>query len=51
MEQFCLELLEKKSTLTVPGSCFEREGYARIGYACNAEVLKEGLNRLSLFLR
>ena len=49
-EEFCLKLIKEKSTFLVPGSCFEMEGYLRIGYGNKIEVLKKGLFRLKDFL-
>ncbi|KON30680.1 aminotransferase [miscellaneous Crenarchaeota group-15 archaeon DG-45] len=49
-EELCLRLLEERGTLLVPGSCFEMEGYLRIGYGCRTEVLREGLSRFKDFL-
>jgi len=49
-EDLCLRLLQDKGTLLVPGSCFEMEGFLRIGYGCKTEVLKEGLSRFKDFL-
>ncbi len=49
-EELCLKLIREKSTLMVPGSCFEMEGYIRIGFGNKTEVLKEGLARLKDFL-
>ena len=33
-----------------PGSAMDMEGHVRIGYANNADVLREGLHRVSGFL-
>ncbi len=44
--QLCESLVKEKSTFLVPGQCFEMEGYLRLGYACDTEVLKTGLRRL-----
>ncbi|MEM1551719.1 MAG: aminotransferase class I/II-fold pyridoxal phosphate-dependent enzyme [Candidatus Bathyarchaeia archaeon] len=49
-EALCLRLIKEKGTLLVPGSCFEMEGYLRIGYGCKTETLKEGLSRFKDFL-
>lgn len=46
IEEFSLNLLEKYGVLVVPGSRFEKEGYVRIGYACDQETLKKGLELL-----
>lgn len=49
-EEICVNLINEKSTFMVPGTCFDMEGYIRIGYGCKTEVLKEGLERFSEFL-
>lgn len=48
---FCLGLYHKNGTFIAPGSCFDLEGTFRIGYACSTEVLKEGLQKFSEYLR
>jgi aspartate/methionine/tyrosine aminotransferase len=50
-EQFCIQLFKANGAFLTPGSCFDMEGWVRIGYACHAEVLKEGLARVSEFMR
>lgn len=47
---FCVELLKETGVMLTPGSVMEMEGYLRIGYANNVEVLKNGLRRMSGFL-
>jgi aspartate/methionine/tyrosine aminotransferase len=47
----CVRLLEETGVLLTPGSALDMEGYLRIGYANRADVLREGLHRLSRFLR
>ncbi|CAG21904.1 aminotransferase [Photobacterium profundum] len=47
---FCVKLLESKGVMFTPGSVLEMEGYVRIGYANNPQVLKEGLKKVSEFL-
>lgn len=54
--EFCLDLLEKTKVFFVPGShCFgdseNFEGYVRIGYVCETEVLTEGLNKLRQYVK
>ncbi|MFX0115579.1 MAG: aminotransferase class I/II-fold pyridoxal phosphate-dependent enzyme, partial [Candidatus Hodarchaeota archaeon] len=49
-EELCLRLIKEQGTFLVPGSCFELEGYLRIGYGCNTETLKAGLARVKEFL-
>jgi aspartate/methionine/tyrosine aminotransferase len=47
---FCIKLLQEEGVMFTPGSALEMEGYLRIGYACDTEVLKAGLARVSRFL-
>lgn len=54
--KFCLDLLKKTKVMLVPGSrCFgggkDFAGYVRVGYVCHTDVLKEGLEKLSGYLR
>lgn len=49
-EELCVDLINEKSTFMVPGTCFDMEGYVRIGYGCKSDVLKEGLNRFKKLL-
>ncbi|MHA2099101.1 MAG: aminotransferase [Candidatus Kariarchaeaceae archaeon] len=49
-EDICVDLIYEKSTFMIPGTCFDMEGYIRIGYGCKTEVLKEGLERFKEFL-
>jgi aspartate/methionine/tyrosine aminotransferase len=51
MSAFCEKLMAETGTLVVPGSCFEREDYVRIGYANEEATLIAGLEQLSLFLK
>lgn len=50
-EDFAISLLKEKGVLIVPGNRFDLPGYARIGYCCPEETLREGLKYLSEFLR
>jgi aspartate/methionine/tyrosine aminotransferase len=47
---FCVALLEKTGVMFTPGSALDGEGYVRIGYANNRDVLVAGLARTSDFL-
>jgi aspartate/methionine/tyrosine aminotransferase len=47
----CVRLLEQTGVLLTPGSALDVEGHLRIGYANHLDVLREGLGRLSRFLR
>lgn len=48
---FCIALLEKTGVMFTPGSALDIEGYVRIGYTNNRDVLIKGLKRVSDFLR
>jgi aspartate/methionine/tyrosine aminotransferase len=48
---FCVAVLENTGVLFVPGSAMDCEGYVRIGYANNRDVLVAGLAKVSDFLR
>lgn len=48
---FCAALLENTGVMFVPGSAMDSEGYVRIGYANNRDVLVAGLAKASNFLR
>lgn len=50
-EEFCARLLAETGAFLTPGSCFDEEHCFRIGYACGKEELKEGLAKLSEFVR
>lgn len=47
---FCLGLYEKNGAFLAPGICFDLEGTVRIGYACDTQVLKDGLEKVSEYL-
>jgi len=51
IEEFCVDILHDLGVLLIPGSRFGVEGYARLGYCCHTEVLKQGLAALSEYLR
>lgn len=48
--EFCVALLEETGVMLTPGSAMDMEGFVRIGYANNTDILREGLSRLSRFL-
>ncbi len=50
-QDFCVSLLQKKGVLLVPGAVLDGEGYVRIGYGNNRDVLEASLARTSEFLR
>lgn len=47
----CVDLLEKTGVMLTPGDAFDMEGYVRIGFANNPQVLREGLAKLGDYLR
>ena len=47
---FCVKLLERTGVMLSPGSVLDMEGYLRIGYANNPQVLRTGLAKISEFL-
>lgn len=49
-EKLCVDLLEKKGVMLVPGTALDMEGYLRIGYAYSPSNLKIGLGKLSEYL-
>lgn len=54
--EFCKILQDRRGVMFAPGNfCFaednEFRGYVRIGYVCETDVLQEGLNEVSAFLR
>jgi aspartate/methionine/tyrosine aminotransferase len=49
--EFCIALLNETGVMFTPGSALQMEGYVRIGYANNPQVLAEGLTRVSEFLQ
>jgi aspartate/methionine/tyrosine aminotransferase len=49
-EKFCLDLFKKNGAFLSPGSCFDMEGTVRIGYACDTEVLVQGLEKVSEYI-
>ncbi|MED1794201.1 aminotransferase [Brevibacillus nitrificans] len=49
--EFCEGLLKETGAFLTPGICFDMEGYLRIGYACETDMLREGLQKLSEYIR
>lgn len=48
---FCVKLVEETGVMLTPGSTLDMEGYLRIGYANNPEILRQGLDVFSEFLK
>ena len=52
--KFCIDLLEKTKVMFVPGSkCFGKEfrGFVRVGFVCQTDVLKLGLEKLAAYVK
>jgi len=49
-EEFCTRLIKEGLVATVPGSCFDCEGFIRISYCCSDDALQKGMDRLEAFL-
>ena len=49
-ETFAKLLLAEKGVFFVPGSCFDKEYYFRLGLAQDSKLFKTGLNELSNFV-
>ncbi len=47
----CVELLGETGVMLTPGSALHMEGWLRIGYANDPEILKAGLARFGAFLK
>ena len=49
-QDFCIALLQQTGVMFTPGAALGMEGYVRIGYANNPQILKVGLELVSDFL-
>ena len=47
---FCIKILENTGVLFAPGGAMEMEGWIRIGYANDTEILAAGLEKVSEYL-
>ncbi|MGC1504489.1 MAG: aminotransferase [Sulfitobacter sp.] len=47
---FCVALLKDTGVMFTPGSALNMEGYVRVGYANNPEILRKGLELVTGFL-
>ncbi|EPQ30969.1 uncharacterized protein PFL1_01158 [Pseudozyma flocculosa PF-1] len=50
-DDFCMRLHDRAGVLVAPGTCFDWQGWIRIGYVGNTQELQEGLDRITDFLR
>lgn len=51
IEDFCKQLLSDYGVLLVPGNRFDLEGYVRLGYCGDKDILKTALSKLSQCLK
>lgn len=49
--EFCREMSHRTGAFVTPGECFELEYCMRIGYACDPNVLKQGLAAIDEYIR
>ncbi|MED4749840.1 aminotransferase [Brevibacillus choshinensis] len=47
---FCEGLLKETGAFLTPGICFDMDGWVRIGYACETEILRQGLQKVSEYI-
>lgn len=48
--EFCKEMFDRTGVFVTPGACFELEYCMRIGYACDSQTLKAGLEAMDEFI-
>ena len=49
-EEFCTRMIREAGLAATPGACFGGEGYIRLTYCYSDAELKEGLDRLEVFV-
>ncbi len=49
-DDFCRGLFKSSGTMLVPGKCFDMDGWLRMGYSCDTEMLKMGLENISEYI-
>lgn len=49
--EFCEQMYRQTGAFVTPGDCFEAPHSFRIGYASDAQTLKDGLQAISVYLR
>ena len=49
--EFCRRMYQETGAFVTPGDCFDEPHSMRIGYASDAQTLREGLKAISTFLR
>ncbi len=48
---FCKQMYEATGAFVTPGDCFEQANCMRIGYACEKQVLADGLRAIDAFIK
>lgn len=48
--EFCEEMYKQTGAFVTPGDCFEQPRSMRIGYACDTEILRNGLRAVSEYI-
>ncbi|MEX3014747.1 aminotransferase [Gymnodinialimonas hymeniacidonis] len=48
--EFCVDLVQQTGVMLTPGDAFDMEGYVRVGFANDPEVLRAGLRKLGQYL-
>ena len=48
---FCERMHRQTGAFVTQGDCFEQPHSIRIGYACDTEILKKGLQAISEFIQ
>ncbi len=49
-KDLCIDLLNETGVLLLPGSALDVEGYLRIGYCNNTQIIKDGLAKFKVYL-
>lgn len=49
--EFCIRMYHESGAFVTPGDCFEQPQSFRLGYACDVQILRDGLAACSRFFR
>ena len=49
--EFCERMYHETGAFVTPGECFEEEHSMRIGYASDSDILKDGLQAITEFMK
>ena len=49
--EFCIDLVEETGVMLTPGDAFDMDGFVRIGFANDPDILQEGLRELGAYLQ